>query len=132
MPKNTSYGEEPGLDVAIGPVVQAAVPAAVHGLASTIAASGSTVSNLLFSDGYKDLAVGATSSQNGQIQVQRYLDDAGLVAQGGPVTASLSAGVPGVVNITDGNPFSSYKVTITNTGGSTANLTNVAILQQAQ
>jgi hypothetical protein len=132
MPKTTSFGEQPGLDVAIGPVEQEIVPAATHGLASSIAASGSTVSNLLFADGYKVLAAGATSTQNGQIQVQRYLDDAGLVAQGGPVTGALTANTAGVVNVTDGAPFSSYKVTITNSGGSTATLTNVAILQQAQ
>jgi hypothetical protein len=131
MPKSTNYGEQPGLDVAIGPVVQQPVPTGVHGLASTIAASGSITSNLLFAEGYKALAVGATSTQNGQIQVQRYLDDGGLVAQGAPVTSALSANTPGVVNITDGQPFSSYKVTITNTGGSTATLSNVAILQQA-
>ena len=133
MPKSTNYGEQPGLEVAIGPVVQQPVPSGVHGLAGTIAASGSTVSNLLFADGYKALAVGATSTQNGQISVQRYLDDAGQVAQGAPVTSPLTANTPGVVNITDGQPFSAYKVTITNSSGSTAaTLSNVAILQQAQ
>jgi hypothetical protein len=131
MPKVTSFGEQPGLDVAQGPSVQSLVPASVHGLASSIAASGNTASNLIVSDGYKSLAVGVTSSQNGQIQVQRYLDDAGTVKQGAAVTASLTGGTAGVCNVTDGNPFASYTVTITNTGGGTANLTNLAILQQA-
>jgi hypothetical protein len=132
MPKSTGYGEQPGLDVAIGPVVQQIVPASVHGLASSVVASGNSLSNLLFADGYKILSVGATSSQAGQIQVQRYIDDGGQIAQGAAVTASLTANTPAVVNVTDGLPFSSYTVKITNTGGSTANLTNVVILQQAQ
>lgn len=131
MPKSTNYGEQPGLNVAIGPVTQQVVPSGVHGLPASIASNSSITSNLIFSDGYKVLAVGGTSSQNGQISVQRYIDDAGLVAQGAPVIAALTATDPGVVNITDGVPFSAFKVTFTNSAGSTANLTNVAILLQA-
>lgn len=130
MPQVQSFGQQPGLDVAMGPSVQAQVPSAVHGLGSTITASGNTTSNLINSDGYKTLAVGATSTQGGQISVQRYLDDAGTVKQGAPVTATLMANTAQVCNVTDGNAFASYTVTITNTGGSTATLTNVAILQQ--
>jgi hypothetical protein len=131
MPKVASFGEQPGLDVSQGPSMQAIVPASVHNLASTIAASGNTLSNLIVTDGYKTLSVGVTSTQTGQISVQRYLDDAGTVKQGAAVTAALTANTAGVCNVTDGNPFSSYTVTITNTGGSTATLSNLAILQQA-
>ena len=130
MPQVTNFGENPGLDVSMGPSVQALVPAGVHALAASIAASGNTKSNLIPSNGYKTLSVGVTSSQNGQIQVQRYLDQNGLVPQGAAITASLTGGSPGVCNVTDGNPFASYTVTITNTGASPANLTNLAILQQ--
>src|ERR1700735_100306 len=131
MPEVQSFGQQPGLDVAIGPAVQAPVPAAVHGLASTVPASGNVVSNLLLSGGYKTLAVGVTSTQVGQIQVRRSLDDAGLVKQGAAVTASLTANTAQVCNVTDGNPFASYTVTITNSGGSTATLTNLPGPQQA-
>jgi hypothetical protein len=130
MPEVQSFGQQPGLDVSIGPTVQAPVPAAVHGLASTVAASGSITSNLIPSDGYKVIAVGVTSTQAGQIQVQRYLDDAGTVKQGPALTASLTATTAGVCNVTDGNPFASFAVTITNTGGSSATLTNLGILLQ--
>lgn len=121
-----------GIQVNPGGAMQAQVPASVHGLASTVAASGNTTSNLIPSDGFQIGAVGVTSSQAGQIIVQRYLDDAGQVKQGAALTASLVANTAQVLNITDGNPFASFTVEITNTGGSTANLTNLAILLQGK
>ena len=100
--------------------------------AATIAASGNITSNLIFSDGLQIVAVGVTSSQAGAINVQRYLDDAGTVKQGAALTAALIANTAQVLNITDGNPFASFTVDISNTGGSTANLTNLAILLQGK
>ena len=53
------------------------------------------------------------------------------VKQGAALTVALTANTAQVCNITDGNPFASFTVTISNTGGSTATLSNLAILQQA-
>lgn len=114
-----------------GSAFQYQVPAPAHALASTVAASGNTASPVLPSGGYQKLSVGATSTQTGQIQIQRYLDVAGTIAQGAAITASLTAGVAAVANVNDGLPFQSFKVTITNTGASAATLTNVIVLQQS-
>jgi hypothetical protein len=130
MPTVQAFSDQFPIE-SVGPAAQSTVPVGVHGLNATVAASGNTLSNLIKSDGYKTIAVGVTSSQGGAINVQRYLDDAGLVKQGAAISATLAANTAQVCNVTDGNPFASYTVTITNTGGSTATLTNLAILQQA-
>lgn len=120
--------------VAIGPIAQAdlSTSATIGPGPTTVAASGSWASYVTPTDGYKVIAVGVTSSQAGQLSVQRYLDTAGLVAQGAAVTAALTAATPAVVNCTDGAPCQSFKITITNTGGSTATITNFACLLNAQ
>jgi hypothetical protein len=113
--------------------MQSLVPAAVHGLGASIPLSSSITSNLIFSDGYQLAAIGVTSSQAGAITVQRYMDDAGTIKQGAALTASLTASTAQVLNITDGYPFASFTVNISNTSGSTtANLTNLGILLQAK
>jgi hypothetical protein len=121
MPQMQTLGDQ-GIQTNAGGSMQAFVPVSVHALPATVAASGNVTSNLIFSDGMKTAAIGVTSSQTGNITVQRYLDDAGTIKQGAALTAAL--------NITDGNPFASFTVNISNTGGSTANLTNVGILLQ--
>ncbi len=120
--------------VCIGPIAQVDLSNSVTlGAApATIAASGSWNSNVAITDGYKAIAAGVTSSQAGTLSVQRYLDTAGLVAQGAPVSVALSAGVAAVVNCMDGVPCQSFKVTITNSSGSVANITNFACLLNAQ
>ncbi len=82
---------------------------------------------LIQSGGYTKLAVGATNSVSGSIVVQRYLDIAGTIPQGAPLTQALSAGVAGVLNVTDGLPFLSFTVGITGSG----TLTNVGALLQS-
>jgi hypothetical protein len=124
--------DDQGHQVNSGGAMQVLVPAAVHGLPSTVAASGHATSNPIYSDGMQVGAIGVTSTQTGAITVQRYLDDAGTVKQGAALTASLTANTAQVLNITDGNPFASFTVDISNTGGSTATLTNLAILLQGK
>jgi hypothetical protein len=121
-----------GIQVNAGGAMQSPIPAAVHGLPATIAASGNVTSNLIYSDGMQVAAIGVTSSQTGVITVQRYLDDAGTAKQGAALTANLTAATAQVLNITDGVAFASFTVNISNTGGSTANLTNLAILLQGK
>jgi hypothetical protein len=121
-----------GAHVNPGGAMQILVPASLHGLPASVLAGNHVTSNPIFSDGMQAVAVGVTSTQAGAITVQRYLDDAGLIKQGAALTASLAANIAQVLNVTDGNPFASFTVDISNTGGSTANLTNVGILLQGK
>jgi hypothetical protein len=127
MPKATSLGEA-YTPVSAAPGLQYRVPASVHNLGTSVPASGNVQSSLIETDGWPKVAIGVTSTQAGQVSVQRYLDDAGTVPQGAAVTASLTANTAAVVNVTDGNPFAAIQITITNTSGSTATLSNLAVL----
>ncbi len=131
MPQMTSLGEQ-GNQVNPGGAMQVLVPAAVHGLPATVPAGSNVTSQPIYSDGMQLGAVGVTSSQAGNITVQRYLDHAGLIKQGAALTQAITANTAGVLNITDGNPFASFTVNISNSGGSAANLTNVGILLQGK
>lgn len=97
----------------------------------TIAAAGNYTSALIPADGFKNLACGVTSTQTGAISIQRYIDRAGLVAQGAAISTALVASTPAVVNANDGLAFQSFTVKITNTGGSTATITGFALLLNA-
>lgn len=116
--------------VANGPVAQAdlTVSAAIP---ASVAAGTPWKSPVLYADGFKLIAVGATLAQAGTISVQRYLDAAGTVPQGPAVSATLAANTAGVVNVVDGVPFQSFTVTITNTGSGSAALTAFAVLLNA-
>ena len=117
--------------VDVGPKLQKFLTAADIGLSTSIAASGSNLSNLIVSNGYGAFAVGVTSSQAGTLTIQRYLDAEGTIAQGAPLTASLTAVTSAVVNATDGVPFGSFMVSVSNSGTATATLTNAGVLLQA-
>ena len=127
-----NFGDQ-GIQTNAGGAMQVLVPAAVHGLGTTVAKSGNILSNLVPSDGMQTGAVGVTSTQAGAINVQRYLDDAGTIPQGAALTAAITANAPAVLNITDGNPFASFTAQITNTSSSTAaTLSNLGILLQGK
>ncbi|HEU0117705.1 MAG TPA: hypothetical protein VFR09_03650 [Alphaproteobacteria bacterium] len=110
---------------------QAPVPANVHNVPATIPGSGNVQSSLIVTEGFSLVSAGITSSQAGTMSIQRYLDAGGTVTQGPAVQVSLSAGVAANLDILDGRPFASMKLTITNASGTTANLTNFALLLQA-
>lgn len=131
MPQLTNLGDQ-GHQVNPGGAMQALVPASVHGLPNQISASGNVTSNLIASAGLQVGAVGVTSTQAGAINVQRYLDPAGLIKQGAVLTQAITANNPAVLNMTDGNPFASFTVQITNTAGSPADLSNLGILLQGK
>ncbi|MGC9237754.1 MAG: hypothetical protein ACP5GF_12785 [Thiomonas sp.] len=114
-----------------GPKLQKLLTASELGLSTSVAASGSNASNVIQSNGYGAFAVAVTSTQAGTISVQRYLDPAGTIPQGAALTASLTANTAAVVNATDGAPFGSFVVTVTNSGSSAATLSNVGALLQA-
>ena len=119
--------------VATGPMAQADISNwAALGTPTTIAASGAWNSSVLPTDGFRTIAVGVTSSQPGVLSVQRYLDKAGLVAQGGPNMQPLAAATSAVLNVNDSTPCQSFQITITNSGGSPATITNFVCLLNAQ
>ena len=65
------------------------------------------------------------------MSIQRYLDAGGTVPQGTAVQVTLSANTAANLDVLDGKPFASFKLTVTNSAGSTSNLTNFALLLQA-
>lgn len=113
--------------------VQAVIAAAVHGLASAIAAAGNIKSNVIKTLGWQKGGVGLTSSQAGVLSVQRYLDQAGTIPVGAAITANLTAATAAAVTWSDGLPCQSIQIEVTNSSGSTAAvLTGTTVLLQAQ
>jgi len=116
----------------LGPALQCLQNATQLGLTGTVPASGNLQSSVLVSNGWKVFSVGLKSSQAGQLSIQRFLDLAGTVPQGAPVTAALTAGTAAYATVgTDGLPFASVQVTVSNSGGSAATLSSVQGLFQA-
>jgi hypothetical protein len=90
----------------------------------TIAASGNYTSAVIYSDGFKSISVGCKSTQTGAINIQRYIDRAGTIPVGAPITAALTAGTSQWANVVnDGVAFQSFTIQITNTGASPATIT---------
>ncbi|MHB1266294.1 MAG: hypothetical protein ACYCY2_01680 [Acidithiobacillus ferriphilus] len=114
-----------------GPKLQKLLTAVNIGLATSVAASGNNTSAPVLSNGYSSFAVGVTSSQAGTLTVQRYLDQGATIPQGAALTATLTAATAAVVNATDGVPFGSFTVSVSNTGTAAATLTNTGVLLQA-
>jgi hypothetical protein len=109
---------------------QAPVPASVHNLPGAIAANGSVQSSLIATEGFSLISVGLTVTQAGTLSVQRYLDAGGTVVQGVAAQISLSANVAANLDILDGKPFASFKITITNSASSQSTISNLAVLAQ--
>jgi hypothetical protein len=93
----------------------------------TLASTTNWNSGVIPAVGFTKIVISAELSQTGTLVVDRFVDLLGAV-QIATVTVNLSASVAGTCIIYDGLPFGSFSVVVTNTGGSTANLTNVNIL----
>ncbi len=115
----------------IGSALQVISNADQLGLASTIAANDNITSNVILTNGYKLFAFGLTSTQAGSLSIQRYLDNAGKIPQGAPLTANLAANKPMIVNTPDNVAFQSLQITVNNSGTSQATLSNVLLLIQS-
>lgn len=99
----------------------------------SIALSSNYTTALYSADGFYDFVLGLKSTQAGAINFLRYIDDGGtvLVDSTAP-TQAIVANTAEVLKVTDGVPFASFKVQITNTSGTTAaTLSNIAALQSA-
>lgn len=94
---------------------------------ATIAGGGNWNSGLLPA-GPRNMVAACKLSQAGTITIQRYADLAGLVPIGALASTTLVANTANSVNIVDGVPCLSFVVVISNTSGSTGNLSGVAIL----
>jgi hypothetical protein len=94
---------------------------------ATIAASGSWFSDLIPA-GFGAIAAACTSSQTGTLTLQRYADLAGNVPVGAAITQALSAATPAWVSAADSLPYLTFAMSISNSSGSTATITNCAIL----
>ena len=116
MTKVTSQGEAYPIISLAGRAES--IPLSQSDLPANIAANGTYTSPLILADGFYNLIVGATSDRAGALNVQRYIDEAGLVPVGAADTIALVANTAKVLKINDSVPFGSYKVIITNTDGS--------------
>ncbi|MBJ9663191.1 hypothetical protein [Burkholderia gladioli] len=128
----TQRSDISGVGGELGPALQCLQSAAQLGLAGNVPANGNLAGLVLVSNGWKLFSVGLKSTQAGQISVQRFLDLAGTVPQGAAVTAALTANTAASATVgTDGLPFASVQVTVTNSSGSAATLSAVQGLFQA-
>ncbi|WGS53574.1 hypothetical protein LFL96_21185 [Paraburkholderia sp. D15] len=116
----------------LGPALQCLQTPTQLGLTGTVPSAGNLIGTTLVSNGWKLFSVGLKSTQAGQISIQRFLDLAGAVPQGAAVTATITANTAAYATVgTDGLPFASVQVTVSNTGGAAATLSNVQGLFQA-
>lgn len=100
--------------------------------AASVPASGEYATKLYSADGFYDVVIALTSTQAGAINLLRFVDDAGTVKlDTSAPTQAITANTPAVLASVDGLPYASFKVEITNSGGSAATLSNIAILQSA-
>lgn len=86
------------------------------------------VSQVIPTGGYPRIAVTITSSASGTLSVQRYIDAAGTIPQGAPVTAALTAATSATLNIADMAPCQSMTISVP----SGATLSNAAALFQSR
>lgn len=91
-------------------------------------ANSTTWNSDLIPSGYGGVIFGGTSDQIVTLQIQRYADLAGLVPVGPLSTQALTANTAGWTGFADGLPYLAFNCAIVNASGSTANITNCAIL----
>ena len=99
---------------------------------ATLAASGggaTWASGAIPCGGIPALAVSAELDHTGTLSLQRYIDVAGTVPIGAAITQAMTANAIATIWVRDGLPAASFQVTVVNTGGVLANLTNVNILE---
>ena len=132
MSRQFSLGEYQPI-VARGPRVEylpTALLAELQAIASIASDSNYTTALYSAERDYYDMVIALTSSQAGAINLLRYVDDAGTVLLDATApTAALTAATPAVFIEQDGKPYASFKVEITNTSGSAATLSDIAVLQ---
>ena len=91
-------------------------------------ADGATWSSNLIPSAFGGVIAGATSDHAATLTIQRYADLAGLVPVGPLSSQAMTAATPAWTGAADGLPYLSFAVSIINSAGSVANITNVQIL----
>lgn len=98
---------------------------------ATLAPSAVWDSGPISGGGFSKLVATAQLNQTGTLSIARYIDLLGLVPVGPVPVQAMTANILASVAVNDGYPFASWRVKVTNTSGSTANLTNVNLLEQS-
>lgn len=119
--------------VNIGSALQVSLSASDINLATTVPASGSVFSQTVTSNGYKVFSIGMTSSQDGTLSVQRFLDENGNIVQDEdvPFEVNLVAGQPANLNVNDWKPFQAIIITVTNSSGTIATISPFKLMFQS-
>lgn len=85
-------------------------------------------SGLMQGMGYMNLSVSVEFTNNGVLSVQRYVDQAGIVPQGTPITVTVIPEIASVLNVGDQIPFGSFTVSLANEDATDGTVTNFYIL----
>lgn len=97
------------------------------GLATPVADGATGVSSVINVQGLFKGSAGLVSSHAGTLSVQRYADAQGAIPVGAALTVPLVATVGNAVGWSDGLPIGSVVVSVINSAGAVANLTNVTV-----
>lgn len=109
-----------------GPRYQLVTPSSAY--PSTLAGSASWYSGMISMQGFRGITAAVILSQNGSISIQRY-DPSGTIAVGSAISQAITAGTPATVSVNDGLPAAYFQVTISNSSGSSATVTNPSIIE---
>lgn len=90
--------------------------------------ASATWSSDLIAAKFGGVLAAAKSSHAATLKLQRYADLAGLVPAGAELSQAMTADVAAFVGVNDGLPYVSFAVSIVNTSGATATITNASIL----
>jgi len=104
------------------------VPASVLAMPGTAAGNATVTSAVVNMQGFTRSAISLQSTTAGTLSVQRYVDAAGTVPLGTVASVALAANTPNSVGFYDGLPSGSLIVSFANSAGTTATLTNAAVL----
>src|SRR4051812_29865065 len=99
-------------------------------LPTTLTASQVWSSGLIFSEGYRYVTFGVTSTQTGSSVLTTYLDLAGTIARPATTTA-IVANTALIVDLADLKPFVTLTLSLSNTSGSTATLSGFQLILAA-
>jgi hypothetical protein len=135
MPRQASASEYTK-PAAVGPRLEYVPTELIAALqAASIAAAGNFTSPVISADGYYNLIVGVTPSQAGTLTFQAFIDDAGTVPAMAAQTVALTGAAAAILKVncdlSSYTPFASFTISISNSGGSAGNLSNVAALLSA-
>lgn len=100
-----------------------------HGLPATIAGSASVATNVLVVPSPSKIMFLIDVDKDVTVSIQLYANKGGTIpADSATGPDSVSANTYRAIKVNSSFPFQSFKVTVTNTSGSTANISNVLIM----